>query len=131
MTVLAGLSARGGEVAEDGSSKTVGAATELYRTYDGKSMNLQPRRIAARPPLPRRRPVSLPGRDLADAATLSGGKPGTGPVGKPEAAMHSTQVKNELDATASYDGGRETHVGTEAGSEAMASRAKVNFKAKY
>lgn len=126
MTVLAGLPARAGEAAEDGVPKGGGAAKELYRTYDGKSMNLQPRRVASRPPLPRRRPVSLPGRDLADAATLGKGKAGVDPAGGPEPVVRSTPTKDELEATASPERERKA-----ADNEAAESRAKVNFRAKY
>ncbi len=127
MSAVAGLSAWGGKAAKAGSSITAGAVKELYRTYDGKSMNLQPRRVALRPPLPRRRPVSLPGRDLADAATLGKNRAVADSAGKPEPATRSTQVKDRLDATSSYEG--EKAAQAEGGE--MMPRTKVNFKAKY
>jgi len=125
MTVLAGVPAGAGEAAEDGVRKTVNTAKELYRTYDGKSMNLQPRRVASRPPLPRRRPVSLPGRDLADAATLGKSRDGVKPAGGAEAAARSAQAKTELDATASYE-----EEGAVVDSGKAMPRTRVNFKAK-
>ncbi len=127
MTVLAGLPAGAGEAAEDGASKTAGAAKELYRTFDGKTMNLQPRRVASRPPLPRRRPVSLPGRDLADAATLGKGGAGVDPAGGPEPAARSERVRDGLEATASYEGGEAAAAD---GGDATP-RTRVNFRAKY
>ena len=126
MTVIAGLPAEAGEAAKDGMSKVAGAAKELYRTYDGKSMNLQPRRVASRPPLPRRRPVSLPGRDLADAATLGKSKDGVKPAGGPEPAARSAQAKDKLDATASYEEDKGA-----TGDGAATPRTRVNFRAKY
>ncbi len=130
MTVLAGLPAGAGETAASDTAKTVGASKELYKTYDGKSMNLQPRRVASRPPLPRRRPVSLPGRDLADAATLGKGGAGVDPAGggpEPAAtAAGAEDAKDKPDATAS----RTSEKGA-AGDETATSRVKVNFRAKY
>ncbi len=122
MTILSGLPAGAGEAAEDGALgalTAVGAAERFHRTYDGKSMNLQVRRVLSRPPLPRRRPVFLPGRGLADAATL--GRNGVSPAG----GLEALQVKDELDATASCEkdgeaAGRDATHGT-----------RVNFRAKY
>jgi len=126
MTILSGLPAGAGEAAEDGALgalKAVGAAERFHTTYDGKSMNLRVRRVVSRPPLPRRRPVFLPGRDLADAATL--GRNGVSPAGGPEASTHSVRVKDEPDATASSEKGGEV-VGGDA-----THGTRVNFRAKY
>ncbi len=127
MSALAGLSAWGGKAAEAGSATTAGAVQELYRTYDGKTMNLQPRRVASRPPLPRRRPVSLPGRDLADAATLGRSRTGVDPAGGPEPEARSPKMKDRLEATASCEGGE----ATAAESGVATPRTRVNFRAKY
>jgi len=133
MSVLAGASAWSGETAETGSSAANGSAKELYRTYDGKNMNLQPRRVASRPPLPRRRPVSLPGRDLADAATLGTDKPGVKPAGGLEPADRTARLKKEKkekpDDTAS--GGVDETARGGIPDAVAAPRKKVNFKAKY
>ncbi len=132
MVVFAGAPTEAGDVADGNAPGAVGTAKTLYRTIDGKTVNLQPRRVATRPPLPRRRPVSLPGRDLADAATLGTGKTGADPAGGPDPAGHPGQAKDVLDATASYDGSDASATkGGNGNGEESPSRLKVNFKAKY